>query len=265
MRELDNSILVAYVDGELDAETEREVAAAIAADSHAQDKVRAFRESNRIVQAAFQEPAEESAPAPLMAAAGPPGPKHGGVREWRFALPLAASLAILAVGLGAGLGTGYMAGTYRADDAAPVAAKNKWLEDMVSYYQVLAADQRYLIEAGADNAPYAENLVGAQLERPFRVPDLSQHGLTYRGVRFMPIEGQPAVLLVYDLPNGKPLGICMTFTWLKGRHAPTPTRIRGMNLVYWADPRFAYALMGTPDSKFLATIAPDIARQLEAI
>ena len=50
MRELDDSILVAYVDGELDAETEREVTAAIAEDPLAQKKVQAFRETAALVR-----------------------------------------------------------------------------------------------------------------------------------------------------------------------------------------------------------------------
>lgn len=113
MIKLDETTLVAYVDGELDAETAREVEMALARDPGARQTVKALSASAAMVRAAFNDPLHEEVPSRLMAyltrpekpELGEPGgyarpPDHG--RVSRYVLALAASLLALMVGLGGG-------------------------------------------------------------------------------------------------------------------------------------------------------------------
>lgn len=110
---LDETTLVAYVDGELDAKTAREVEMALARDPRAQETVKALRESAAMVRAAFNDPLHQEVPSRLMAYLSEPENSEpsepggqarplGHGRVARYVLPLAASLLALMVGFGGG-------------------------------------------------------------------------------------------------------------------------------------------------------------------
>ena len=108
---LSDELLVAYVDGELAPERAAEVAAALADDADARQSVEVFRQSAEAATDAYDEVASQPLPDRLLKTIGAPGTAGDAVvdltsrrrpaREWRAALPLAASIALI-VGLGAG-------------------------------------------------------------------------------------------------------------------------------------------------------------------
>lgn len=111
MAPFDDATLVAYADGELDAETRREVESALAEDAEARETVRALRESASLLRAAVNEPHHSSVPERLIEAARrqparAPAPTGGGGDgtglAWRWALPVAASVVALVIGVGGG-------------------------------------------------------------------------------------------------------------------------------------------------------------------
>jgi hypothetical protein len=116
MASIPDETLLAYVDGELPEEEAARVAEALTRDPEAAELVRQYREAARLLAEAYDRPMRESPPPALRAAvervdpgaeaAGPAGrarpPRR---RRARFALPLAASVA-LAAGLVGGLGLG---------------------------------------------------------------------------------------------------------------------------------------------------------------
>ena len=125
MRERDESTLVAYVDGELDLETAREVEAMLERDAESREFVAALRECSASVRVAYNDALYEEVPARLVsilerartegqAAPVSPGRHHSG---WRVAL--AASLAALAVGFGGG----FISGDWRAHRGVELATQ----------------------------------------------------------------------------------------------------------------------------------------------
>ncbi|CCQ73344.1 RT0821/Lpp0805 family surface protein [Magnetospira sp. QH-2] len=110
---LDDSLLVAYVDGELDSNTIREVEAALATDPEARQMVRALRESASMLQAAMNDPLHEAVPdrllvaleqphaAPIMPTGTPPALRSAN-DNWRIPSAVAAMALLLFVGLGSG-------------------------------------------------------------------------------------------------------------------------------------------------------------------
>ncbi len=269
MMQLDDSTLVAYADDELDAELAREVEAALAFDPEAQSRVQVFRETSELLQAAIGGSAREAMPPALIKAAQASKHKASRSRRWRIALPLAASLAAVTISLGGG----YMAGLNRAQQQLEVTDLEHWLDEVAKYYRLYAQDDRYLVEMTAVATRDMEADFGDWLDRELRVPDLSRHGLTFRGARFVALEGyttvrsgaQPAVLLVYDLPGGRPLGLCITAFSPDTELVQTLGQRADMSVLYWTESGFAHVLMGWAEPKLLRAIATDIADQFESI
>jgi hypothetical protein len=108
---LDQDLLVAYVDGELPAAEAGAVEAALAHDEAARETVRLLRLSADVAARAFADMADQPVPERLVTAARRAGARHAGsqsrgVRQGaaRWLLPIAASFAMLAIGLAAGYG-----------------------------------------------------------------------------------------------------------------------------------------------------------------
>ncbi len=127
---LDQDLLVAYVDGELPPERQAEVEAALVHDAQAWESVRLLRLSASAAARAFAPVLAEPVPARLLAAAGQGDANRTftGLRSHSrrvgWFLPLAASLAALAIGIGAGYslrGDGTTAGGGYAPAAVPAA------------------------------------------------------------------------------------------------------------------------------------------------
>jgi anti-sigma factor RsiW len=116
--DFDDALLVAYVDGELDAKRAATVAARIAADPALEAKAAAMRRSAVRAREAFADAHLGPVPAGLTALlaeggnVAPIAPRATGRRQWtyrRLALPAAACLVFLVVGFGSGrmLDVGY--------------------------------------------------------------------------------------------------------------------------------------------------------------
>jgi anti-sigma factor RsiW len=251
VEQLDDSTLVAYVDGELDDASAAEVESALASDPAAQSRVQVFRETSRVLRVTFGKPSRE----PVSPSLSEVSERGAAVGRWRHALPLAASLLAFAVSLGGG----YMAGLYHGQAQVEVSAVEHWLEEAAKYYQLYARDSEYLVEIPASAAVKIEHRLSGWFDRELRVPDLSGHGLKFRGVRFlaleadpaMPDEAQPAALLVYDLPNGQSLGVCITAFSGQDGEAQQLSSKAGLNLLYWFESGYAHILMGKTEPDVL--------------
>jgi anti-sigma factor RsiW len=105
-RQIDDEILMAYVDGELDEIAAREVEASIAADPDLAETVRSLRDSAMSLHAAFAEPMRGQVPDRLIATieSGFAARKRKTARSSWYGHPayaaMAASIAVLVLGLG---------------------------------------------------------------------------------------------------------------------------------------------------------------------
>lgn len=104
---VDDETLVAYVDGQLGAHEIEAVEAALASDPEARETVRALREGTALLQAAFNDPMNESVPPRILETINQAADQASAqgraptVRVWHMAL--AASFAALVIGLGVSL------------------------------------------------------------------------------------------------------------------------------------------------------------------
>ena len=105
MERFELSTLMAYADGELDAETAREVEAHLASSAEDRETVRAMRRSATLARAALNEPLTEAVPERLVATVTAGRRPRALPSSWRA---LAAALAGLVIGVGGTIGGLYL-------------------------------------------------------------------------------------------------------------------------------------------------------------
>jgi anti-sigma factor RsiW len=255
--DLDESTLVAHVDGELDPATTRKVAQAIERDPAAQEKARLLRLSGSLVHSAFRDPAYKRV-SPRLAAAvrAASSPTSGRVRARDFIMPLAAS--ILAAAIFAG---GFMLG---ADHPWQPDFSDRLLDEVADYHVVYARESEHQVEVPGPRLAHIQAWLGERLHRKLNVPDLSGRGLTFQGARLLVVDGQPVAQLVYGTPDRprEPLALCISF----GAAGEEPLRTESrddVSLALWRRNGYTYVLVGWADKKFLSELAAHLMPKLD--
>lgn len=161
--------IMAYADGELDAESARTVEAALARSPEARARLRQYVESAAMARAAFGHVAHEPAPERLLRALHRPK-----APAWyRAALPMAASLAALAVGVGLGVGL---------KAPAPTPAERQLAAHVERALETRLSGERIEVRIGSGGVLAVEPL------RTFRATD-GRYCREYREVIAMPRGG----------------------------------------------------------------------------
>ncbi|HTZ37019.1 MAG TPA: anti-sigma factor [Stellaceae bacterium] len=287
MQKHSDEALVAYLDGELDAEERAHVEAWLGADPGVRDRLLALSETAGLLRGAFAEIAGEPVPERLLAAARgetasageaeivvlrptrdsqPPAPS----RRWHIQLASAAGLFGLVVGVGAG----YLGGNTLAPSGGltarqvQTAAVNNWLDNAAGDYKLMVnagGDALVDVPASGDNGDVLQK-ISQNLPQQVRLPDLKPWGLSFRGARLVVVDGRPAAQLIYNTDNKAigPLALIIGST-KQPDIAPTFERRQDLNLLYWRHQGRASVLVGQSEIGYLWGIANDVAWQLDAI
>src|SRR5258706_219810 len=93
-----------------------------------------------------------------------------------------------------------------------------------------------------------EAWLGDRLEREIRVPDLSAHGLTFRGARLLVVDGRPVGQLVYTKPDRphRPLALCIALDGIGDEAVRAEVR-DGVTMMLWRHQGYLYILAGWLD------------------
>jgi anti-sigma factor RsiW len=269
-------MLMAYVDGEVDAATAREIEAAMAADPSVAARAQRMRDAAAITRAAFADVMHEPIPDRLVAAlAGRPMSgnvvsmtRRGGAAQTRTVIgwAMAASLAALVVGYGAGQYTTTIPAPTRGEMPQLIASQDRWLDHVAGFYQVyanaIAQQDKLLVDFNAEDVPELEKWFGDKLNRKLAVPDLSGRGFAPQGGRLLIIGGKPAAQFLYTSNTGDLVGLVIAHT--EAPYQPGITDRRGdVNIVHWRNNGYAYAFAGTIDMPRLQEMADRVWRDLE--
>ncbi|MFM8679557.1 MAG: anti-sigma factor family protein [Alphaproteobacteria bacterium] len=269
---IDDVMLMAYVDGEVDAETAREIEASIAADPAMGRRVAMFRQTATMARGAFGEVMYEPVPERLLrtlggASATTPATvapaRQRAERSgylWRNA-GWAAAAAIGAIALlNAATQQGFVPFAPRApiQEAAATIDSERWIDNLAAWYRVHRAsfekDRRLLVDIGAENIDELEKWVGAKLQREIAVPDLSSFGYRQQGGRLLLIGRRPAAQFFYAAENGELVQLVVGFTDQPDRGGRLDQR-EDVNIVSWREKGYAYAFIGRIDGRRLWTMA----------
>jgi len=287
MQKHSDEALVAYLDGELDAEERAHVEAWLDAEPAVRDRLLALTESAALVRSAFADIVGEPIPERLIAAARgetaaapapdaeivvlrPSAPAPAASWRWHIQMAAAAGVFGLLVGVGAGyFGNGILVTpTPPGERQIETVAMNNWLDNAAGDYKLVVnagADAMLDVPANGDGGEALQK-ISQNLPQQVRLPDLKPWGLTFRGARLVVVEGRPGAQLVYTTDNKAigPLALIIGST-KQSDLAPTPGRRDDVNLLYWRHQGRASVLVGQSDMGYLWGIANDVAWQLDAI
>jgi anti-sigma factor RsiW len=244
---VDDALLVAYVDGELDPVTRRHVEDLLEQNAAVRARVALFRRSGELLRAAFSE-AEYMAP-PERLVARIRKRVQPIARPWRswWALPVAAAIAGLVIG-NLVLPVNFGIGESSSGRLANI------LEEVQDYHAVFDRETEHVVEVPASRRDHIEAWLGNRVHYPFAVPDLSSRGLTFLGARLVPIGSGVVAQLMYVDGGGEHLAICIAFTEDEIK-APLQSVQKGN-----------YKVMGEADGHHVFIVAgPKFNRELEPL
>lgn len=268
----DDSKLIAYVDGELDAADSAGVEQALAASPDLRESVDLLRASRLPYRDAFATQKLPPLPDALqrqieaMASAAQPADsdaptQHPAHREAprRYAAPLRLAAAFVAGAIvsgsvlhfmpGASPLTNYLAGHELASNEA-----TPWIRAAVDYQRLYTRDTVADVEPDlAASAKTADAI--RQVDRlPLRVPNLHDAGLDFKAIARLRFNDRPLVQIVYLPRHGAPVALCVMKD-IRPDQQVAQQQLNGMTVVSWRQNELAYALIATPGTADLQAVA----------
>lgn len=264
--------LHAWVDGHLAAERAREVEAYLAARPDEALRVDAWRSQKEGLLALFDPVVSEPVPPRLLRAARPRHP-------W-YMQRLAASIAI-ALTSGA-LGWGLRdASQERVAQLAQPGPAAEWAVQASAFAQraaiahaVYSPDQRRPVELDAAHEDQLVAWLSKRMRAPMKPPKLQALGYALEGGRLLPGGRGPVAQFMYRDDSGSRLTLYVSDEIVDPHasarpdaEAPKDLAFRfaqngPVNVFYWVDGSFGYALSALADRAELARVSAEVYRQL---
>lgn len=255
--------LHAYVDGRLPAARKAEVEAYLAAHPHEADRLQAYAAQNAALHALFDPVLEETVPPRLNAP-----PRRAAPWPWHWQ-SLAAGLAIAVVGVGAGWGLrGAVDHGPRLafDDARPAYSQPaRGLAHLAAVAHVVySPDVRRPVEIGAEQEDQLVAWLSKRLGSKIHPPRLGKLGYELIGGRLLPGASGPVAQFMYHDRTGQRLTLYVSNEQANNKDTGFRFASEGpVNVFYWIDGKFGYALSAGIDKGALARVASAVYEQLE--
>lgn len=256
--------LHAYVDGTLCDERRADVERALEQNPELAARVSDYFSLNNLLHQRYDRVLGEPVPRRLQA----PAP-----RRWRIAAnwPQFAGMAaalVLGVGIGVGTRIGQEAvapvSAERSDtrpvsaDGSETFARQAALAHVV-YMPAIERPADMSAEREQDFVRWLANRLGTSVHPPM----LSKSGFSLSGGRLLPGAEGPTAQFMYRGPNGERVTLCISHRQVNANTTAFKLYQDGpVNVFYWVDGDFGYAVSGGIDRKQLLQLAHDVYAQL---
>lgn len=253
--------LMAYVDGQLDAERRQQVEALIAPDPLVAERVAGMRAQRQALHAHYDPVLTEPIPLRLLASR----------RQTGSSLSRVASIAA-SVLIGLALGS---AGTWQYLTRTPGMSANvalgrseldlpRFVHQAAVAHTAYVPDVRRPVEIYSAQEQQLVTWLSKRLGRQLKVPNLASTGFSLVGGRLLPGEvNKPAAQFMYENPAGQRITL-----YLRGMAQPTPETAfhfaeqDGIATFYWVDLDWGYALSGDLPRATLLNVVNSVYQQL---
>lgn len=250
--------LHAYLDGELTDARRAEVEALLADEPEAKERVRAFEAQNRALRELYEPVLAEPIPKELLAAAALPPRRSTWLPRWSLQR-VAAMVAVAAVGSMIG---------WIAHDRYPPAtmARNGSLPHQAAVaHAVFTPDVRRPVEIKAEQEDQLVTWLSKRLGTPVRAPKLGALGYELIGGRLLPGSAGPVAQFMYQDASGQRLTLYVSTERNDNRDTAFRFASEGaINIFYWIDGPYGYALSASIAKDELARIATSVYDQLDS-
>lgn len=251
--------LMAYVDGQLDAEKRQQVEVAISINTQLAAHVAEMRAQRQALRNQFDPVLNESVPPRLMT-----GKRSSALAAWSKAASVVAWIAVGAI-TGSAI-TAY----YPAYLSAKLTASRDAVELPHFVHQAEIAhlaytpEVRHPVEVYSDQEQQLVTWLSKRLGRDVKAPNLAKAGFRLVGGRLLPGEmNKLAAQFMYENAAGQRMTL-----YLRGMAKPTPeTAFRfakrdGVGILYWVDHDWGYALSSDLPQAALTSVATSVYQQL---
>lgn len=246
---LNESDLLAYTDGQLDARRSADVEAWLADHPDDAERVASYRQQNASLHALFDPVLHEAIPHRLAK------PQR---RPWRTAPQLRYAAVAAWLVIGGTLGW-FLHGAQEAHSAAAMSL----VRQAVVAHAVYTPEVRHPVEVGADQEAHLTAWLSKRLGTPVKVPHLGATGYELVGGRLLPGSSGPAAQFMYQDTRGQRLTLYLRAA--SGGNEETAFRyVREgkIGVFYWIDGPFGYALSGDLEKTELLQVAQMVYQQL---
>jgi anti-sigma factor RsiW len=256
--------LHAYVDGVLTPAQRAEVEAWLAAYPVDAERVRAYQAQNQALKALFNPVLDESLPENLQALAAQPlnaavdTKKQPFFNNWFLQRLAAGVLVAMVSGVAGWLAHGQYQSSERLAQTVPLSRQ------AAVAHVVYSPDARRPVEVTADQEEALVKWLSKRLGTPVSPPKLGALGYELVGGRLLPGNAGPVAQFMYQEASGQRLTL-----YVSTESAGKPetgfrfAREGQVNVFYWVDGKFGYALSGGIDKSELAKVATAVYDQLE--
>jgi len=255
---VDDTLLMAYVDGELSPEQRAEVEAAISHSDELAARAAALQASVLPYRAAYDRqsvpPVPESLTRRIEELVSVSAPQERDARRGsrRFSMQWAAA-AFVAGAICSGVLTGYLGGVNPLKPGV-----DPWVQSVADYQVLYGRDT--VANIREDKATTEQVLADIHQRdgMPVDVPDLRQVGLKFKRVQRLNYHDRPLIQMVYLPERGDPVALCV-IEENEGDAPVRASRVGEMKTVTWRTNRLAYVLLAKTPSLDLQAIGDSIA------
>jgi len=261
MNPITEAELHAFVDGQLTPERHREIEAALAQRPEEAARVQAYREQKRALRALFDPVLDEPVPQRVLDAARPQAPWYA--QRW------VAGLAIALVSGATGWG---LHGVSQPASPAVATAAVGFAQRAAVAHAVYSPEQRRPVEVDAAHEDQLVTWLSKRMGAPMKPPHLRALGFALEGGRLLPGGQGPVAQFMYRDAGGRRLTLYVSneigdLSPASGAHANGETAFRfaregRLNVFYWVEGRFGYAISADADKTVLADVSGEVYRQL---
>lgn len=246
----------AFLDGELSPQRGAEVRAWLAAHPEAARRLEAYRAQRSALHGLFDPVLDEPLPEPLVQAGMPPPATR---RGWPWP-QLAAGVLLASIGAAGGwfardlqIETGALARAVPLPHQAAVA------------HVVFSPDVRRPVEISAEHEAQLVTWLSKRLGTAVHPPRLGSLGFELIGGRLLPGNSGPVAQFMYHDVSGQRLTLYVSTENLGRRDTAFRFAQEGpVNVFYWIDGQFGYALSAGIPKDQLARVATAVYEQLES-
>ena len=248
-----------YADGQLPAERRLLVQAYLASRPDEQARVKAWMADNESLRALLDPVLDEPIPVRMPLSSGRT------ILPWRqFAV--AASIAFVSAGAGWVM-RGAMNDAPQQLATTPVAPQAEratgFAQRAAIAHVVYSPDVRRPVEVGADQEDQLVTWLSKRIGAPLKPPHLGRVGYDLIGGRLLPGAQGPVAQFMYHDAKGQRLTLYVTReAMLKGDTAFRFAQEGPVNVFYWVDGKFGYAISAGVDKSELHRVAQEVYRQL---
>lgn len=260
---IDDAEIHAYVDGALPQQRRAEIERQLERDPELARRVAQYFELNSLLHARYDS---------VLGEALPPRLKRGARAQWMRRIDwrrwggMAAAL-VIGIGIGAAA-DGWRQPRLQGDDIAQqtpgtIDVGESFARQSAIAHVIYAPEVRRPVEVGVDREQELVKWVSNRLGADVRPPVLTRTGFSLMGGRLLPGSHGPVAQFMYHDANGERITLCISHRALAADMTAFKLYRDGpVNVFYWVDGNFGYAVSGGIDRTRLLELAHDVYAQL---